>query len=347
MGVILISVMLVVSLFIIFTVRTRSQIVEILAASVTILSTLILLWLFYIYVLNAIAHKSSVIFGLIILAITVILAIIGFFVVVFLLFRNTAIVQTREGRSFTGKLSALLATNFLFLIALVIFYTQSNLSNILRGTFATIFWFDLLLTLMFFGYLANSVGLQFRHYNGSVDYIIVLGSWSGNGTIPPLLKSRVDAGINYYRDVKEKYGHSPKFVVSGGKGDDEIKSEAQVMAEYLLSLGINYEDIIVEDRAKNTFENFEYSKGLIEKDWSKIEEPKIIFTTSNYHVMRANGYAKRAGMHVVGVGAPTSLFFLPSALIREFIAIIFQSKYLFIIIFTLMYISFYFSFRSL
>ncbi|MGH2189631.1 YdcF family protein, partial [Enterococcus faecium] len=73
----------------------------------------------------------------------------------------------------------------------------------------------------------------------AVDYIIVLGSGIRSEEVPPLLKSRLDKGIEYY----EK-NPTAKFVVSGGQGPDEPVAEAFAMKKYLLSQNIPAEAIL-------------------------------------------------------------------------------------------------------
>lgn len=47
---------------------------------------------------------------------------------------------------------------------------------------------------------------------------------------------------------------------NGGKGKDEIISEAEAMKKYLIENGISEENIILEDKSKNTIQNMRFSK---------------------------------------------------------------------------------------
>ncbi len=155
-----------------------------------------------------------------------------------------------------------------------------------------------------------------------IDYIIVLGSGIKSEEVPPLLKSRLDKAIEYY--VKNS---SSKIVVSGGQGADEPVSEAFAMKKYLLSQQIPEEKILVEDASTTTYENMKFSKKIIFEDWKNDKEnPKILFSTNNYHVLRGALYARKAQLKAEGVGAPTALYFLPTALIREYIALLMLYK---------------------
>jgi len=53
-----------------------------------------------------------------------------------------------------------------------------------------------------------------------------------------------------------------------------------------------------------------------------------IFVTNNYHVFRASIFARKTALNAHGSGSPTSFYFLPSAFIREFIAILVYYKWI-------------------
>lgn len=155
-----------------------------------------------------------------------------------------------------------------------------------------------------------------------IDYIIILGSGVRSEEVPPLLKSRLDKGIEYYQK-----NPTAKFVVSGGQGTDEPVSEAFAMRKYLHSQNIPNHQILFEDKSTTTYENMLFSKRIINEDWSDKEmPPSIIFSTNNYHVLRGSLYAQRVKLKAQGVGAPTALYFLPTALIREYIALLLHRK---------------------
>ncbi|MBR6252958.1 MAG: YdcF family protein [Clostridia bacterium] len=156
------------------------------------------------------------------------------------------------------------------------------------------------------------------------DYIITLGCQiKKDGTLTNLLKSRVDRAIYFSNLQKEKTGKGIRFVVSGGKGNDEIISEAQAMKNYLLEKGIEESDIILEDKSTNTFENFKYSNELIKKE---NEKANIAFSTNNYHVFRSGVTATSNGMITEGIGGKTKSYFWINAFFREFIATLYYER---------------------
>ena len=156
------------------------------------------------------------------------------------------------------------------------------------------------------------------------DFIIILGCQiRKDGTLTNLLKSRVDRAIEFSKMQKEKVNKDIMFVPSGGKGSDEVMAESQAMKNYLLEQGIKEENILVEDKSKNTWENIQFSNEIINK---KMKNAKVAFSTTNYHVFRAGNIATMQGLYYEGIGATTKRYFWINAFIREFIATIFSEK---------------------
>ena len=84
------------------------------------------------------------------------------------------------------------------------------------------------------------------------DCIIILGCQiKKDGTLTKLLKERADRAIEFGKMQKEKTGKDIIFVPSGGKGDDEVISEAQAIKNYLMEQGIDegniYDSITIQN----------------------------------------------------------------------------------------------------
>lgn len=240
--------------------------------------------------------------------------------------------QTKEGKSVTAKLSAGLGLNLLIALPAFLYLLSVGTAQIPYALFLLLM--DLLLTFLFAAYVLYSWMYQMIPLKKAVDYIIVLGSGIRSEEVPPLLKSRLDKGIEYY----EK-NPTAKFVVSGGQGPDEPVAEAFAMKKYLLSQNIPAEAILMEGQSTTTYENMLFSKAIIQADWQKMpsdsKQPSVIFSTNNYHVLRGAMYAHRVGLKAEGVGAPTALYFLPTALIREYIALLVHDKRIVLFVFLL------------
>ena len=155
------------------------------------------------------------------------------------------------------------------------------------------------------------------------DYVIILGCRiRKDGSLTPLLKGRVDKAIDFSKMQKEATGKDIIFIPSGGKGNDEVTSEAEAMEKYLLEQGIKKNKIIIENKSKNTYENMKFSKEIIDNN----KEGKVCFSTTKYHVFRSLVTAHNLGMKCEGMGSKTKWYYNTNAVIREFLAELFNSK---------------------
>ena len=154
------------------------------------------------------------------------------------------------------------------------------------------------------------------------DYMIILGCKIRNdGTLTPLLKGRVDRALDFRKEQVNNTGKDLIFIPSGGKGRDEVISEAEAIKNYLLDQGIKEKNIILENKSTNTYENIKFSNKLINK-----KNINICFSTTNYHVLRAGLIATTQGIKIDGIGSSTKSYFWINAFIREFIGTLYSEK---------------------
>lgn len=154
------------------------------------------------------------------------------------------------------------------------------------------------------------------------DYIIVHGAALIDNLPTPLLKKRLDKGIELYNFFNKK----PLFIVSGGQGDDEIVTEAEAMKKYLLSKHISLKSIVKEDKSRNTFENLLFSKHKI-PDISK----QGVIISNEYHILRCVIYAKNIGLTIYGMPSQTVGYYKTFGEFREVVAFIVGYRVYFII----------------
>ena len=161
-----------------------------------------------------------------------------------------------------------------------------------------------------------------QHY----DFIIIHGAGLLDGErVTPLLKRRIDKAVQAFHQSK-----NPQIllIASGGQGSDEKISEAQAMYNYLVEhTDVPKEAIILEEKSTTTYENLLFSKELGEQ---LVENPRFLFVTNDYHVFRTSTYARQIGMQGDGLGCSTASYYIPSAFIREYVAMCVKMKKLFI-----------------
>ncbi|MDZ5252445.1 YdcF family protein [Clostridium sp. LIBA-8841] len=248
----------------------------------------------------------------------------GIYVLIIALLINSKIVLKHESKSPANLLTLFLA---LALIAHLIFsFTKPQLyfSEYLRPLLGAFTFIEIYFIFDIFNFLSISLLYKFRINKLNQDFIIVLGSGLIGDRVPPLLASRINRAIEFYRK-QSRVNNPPKIIFSGGQGPDEKISEALAMQKYAIATGIPVEDTILEDKSKNTLQNMRFSKNIMDK---LVENKKYncVFVTNNFHVFRASLYARKVGLKAQGIGSKTALYYLPNAMIREYIAIVVMNK---------------------
>lgn len=137
--------------------------------------------------------------------------------------------------------------------------------------------------------------------SGDPKTMVVLGCQLYDWGPSIMLRDRLDKALDYLADHPET-----TVVVSGGQGAEEPTSEAQGMAGYLADHGFPRENIILEDRSVNTFQNLSYTARLLEESGIGVEEG-VVVVSNGFHLTRAKMLAGRVGFENVSVlAAPSS-----------------------------------------
>lgn len=282
-------------------------------------------------------NKILMIIAGIIAALFVIIAVFGTFVLIIALFKNSRNLIKKEGFRFHNLLTLFAAIGLVILLIIPpivnnaipsdAYYTRAIYSFLMVTIYYFIFVFILFL-------LASWI-YRFAPNKANKDFIIVLGSGLRDGKeVPPLLASRIDYAIDFYQqhDVK------PILIFSGGRGDDEHLAEGVAMKEYALHHGIPEEHAIAEDQSRNTYENMLFSKRIMDK-LKPDQDYKVAFSSNNFHIFRADRYARMVGLKDThGIAAKTATYFIPNAMIREYIALLVMTKRTHIVILSMIFI---------
>lgn len=150
------------------------------------------------------------------------------------------------------------------------------------------------------------------------DAVIVLGAAVHGSKISLTLKNRLDLALNY---VLNGENNKTVIVVSGAKGRQEDISEARASFHYLVGKGFPESKILLEEQAKNTYENFLFSKALLDEHF-KDKSYTCVFVTNNFHVYRSTIAAKNAGLDIKGIGCKAKLYIQPNNYLRESLAVL-------------------------
>lgn len=281
-------------------------------------------------------HNPILLFLVVVfLFLILIVLIFGIYVLIVALFINAKIVMKRESRSPANLLTLFLAIGLIGCLIWSVVMTRIKVSpevKILLDSFTII---ALYYSFNVFNFLMISFIYQFNRPKLNQDFIIVLGSGLIGDRVPPLLASRINKAIEFYHK-QAAVRTPPKIIFSGGQGADEKISEALAMQRYAVEKGIPIEDTLLEDKSVNTLQNMEFSKRIM--DNLIPDKYNSMFVTNNFHLFRAGIYARKANLNSQGIGSKTALYFLPNAMIREYIAIVVLYKKQHIIIVGLIFI---------
>ncbi len=172
---------------------------------------------------------------------------------------------------------------------------------------------------MFFAFIVSlSV---FLHKFGSrqncktAKVLIVLGMGLKGEKMLPTLKLRLDGAADYL-----KANPNCRAILSGGLVKAARRTEAEAMQEYLVGLGIDSERITLEDESKSTYENFMFSRRILNE--MSVNEQECLFITNNFHVFRSQKTAQSLGLNIQGTGTRDAWYIASNNYLRECAAIV-------------------------
>lgn len=266
----------------------------------------------------------------------------------FFLIYNGFVLLKKEGKSKANYLSLGLGCVILFFFVIMAIRVGDTNGLFYTNHLVNIFFFFLIYSYLIFGFafagfLLYSILYLFIPKKKYYDFIIIHGAGLLNGEkVTPLLKSRIDKAVEAYH---QSLNPNVKIIATGGQGGDEKISEAQAICNYLLEeTDVPREAILLEEDSTTTYENLLFSKEMGEK---LVASPRFLFVTNDYHVFRTSTYARRIGMKGDGLGCRTAAYYIPSAFIREYIALCVRMRWLFIAFYILLILALIFSYRGI
>ena len=109
------------------------------------------------------------------------------------------------------------------------------------------------------------------------------------------------------------------IIVSGGQGDNEVRPEAEAMKEYLVEKGIPEEQIIEEDKSRNTIQNIQYSFEII--DEMELLDYTVVSVSNAFHIPRIILLCEKYGRQSAPALAPDpDSRFIFATLVREYMS---------------------------
>ncbi|MFC8455048.1 YdcF family protein [Kitasatospora sp. NPDC057223] len=247
---------------------------------------------------------------------------LGVVVLAVFLVANGVTMLRREGSRPANLLSLAAGLGIFALIGLLLAAARFD-SGALRAVADSVLLVAGYVAFLFLCFLGYSTLYGRVPVRRDVDFVIVLGAGLVDGNqVPPLLASRLDRAHGLYR-AQAARREPPVVITSGGKGTDEKVAESQAMADYLIARGLPAEQIVQESESVSTEENLAFCRALMEQ-----ERPgyRCLVVTNNFHVFRSSLEARRSGVRGHVLGSPTAAYYLPSATIREFAAVLWSYR---------------------
>ncbi|MGV3561337.1 YdcF family protein [Larkinella arboricola] len=96
-----------------------------------------------------------------------------------------------------------------------------------------------------------------------------------------------------------KSGQIQKILISGGIGGiirRDVGDEGQLSRQFLLTAGVPAQDIVLENRSRNTYENARFSAPILQKTFKDYE---YVLITSAWHMRRAIGCFEKQQLAVI------------------------------------------------
>ena len=161
-------------------------------------------------------------------------------------------------------------------------YFQINISDYMPKKLLHLFQIGCIFLLSVFILIEGSIIYSGYHETSEQgDTVLVLGAGLVHG-------NHISLSLLYrLQRAYEEYQKNPNvmIVVSGGQGSDETISEAEAMKQWLVDRNVKESHILVENRSRNTSENFRYTMEIMNKHG--ITSKHISLVTNRFHMKRA------------------------------------------------------------
>jgi uncharacterized SAM-binding protein YcdF (DUF218 family) len=125
----------------------------------------------------------------------------------------------------------------------------------------------------------------------AADVIVIMGAAEYGGKPSPVLRARLDHGLELYRR-----GLAPRILTTGGAGGDPVFTEGEVGRSYLVRQGVRSEDIIVEQEGESTV----HSTAAVAEIMRRMNLRSLILVSDGYHIYRTKKMLEFRGLTVFG-----------------------------------------------
>ena len=146
---------------------------------------------------------------------------------------------------------------------------------------------------------AGIISFSEKDETRQADAAIVLGASVYENSPSPVFRERINHAVDLYSE-----GYVEAIIMTGGVGEGNIRSEADIAREYAEKQGVPSESIYIEESSGITDENLMNAKQIMNRQ--KMDTALIV--SDPLHMKRAMLYAHDHDMKAYSSPTPTSLY---------------------------------------
>ena len=133
----------------------------------------------------------------------------------------------------------------------------------------------------------------------NADVAIVLGAAIWTDKPSPVLRERLNHAVNLYQSKTVR-----KIIVTGGFGEGEKYSEAEISERYLIENGVSPIDILRENQSLTTLQNLEFSLSIVREN----QFSTVLIVSDSLHLRRSVKMARDLGLNAFPSPTKTSRY---------------------------------------
>lgn len=150
------------------------------------------------------------------------------------------------------------------------------------------------LVVLFVGWLCcllAIIGWSTRNAAGTADAIVVMGAAHYDGRPSPVLRARLDHALQLWNDHR-----SPRVVLTGGRREGDMLSEAAAGRRYLVRRGVPSASIKLEALGRTSLASMHGAAELLHHGDSLPARPSVILVSDPFHMLRLDILARMHGL---------------------------------------------------
>lgn len=133
----------------------------------------------------------------------------------------------------------------------------------------------------------------------NADAAVVLGAAVIDNQPSPVFEARIQHAVNLY-----KAGRVKLIIMTGGIGEGDTISEAEVARQWSIQHGVDKKAIFVETTSRTTYENILYAHNILKERAVK----DVLIVSDPLHLPRALAIARHLGISALPSPTPSSRY---------------------------------------